>query len=35
MYFGWDVAELDVPRGRFVRSADSVPLSVAVVGYGY
>jgi len=35
MYFGWDVAELDVPRGRFVRSADSVPLGVAVVGYGY
>jgi predicted dehydrogenase len=35
MYFGWDVAELDLPRGRFVRSADSVPLGVAVVGYGY
>jgi predicted dehydrogenase len=36
MYFGWDVAELDsLPRRRFARSADSVPLGVAVVGYGY
>jgi predicted dehydrogenase len=36
MYFGWDVAELDsLPRRRFARSADSMPLGVAVVGYGY
>jgi predicted dehydrogenase len=36
MYFGWDVAELEsLPRRRFARSADSVPLGVAVVGYGY
>jgi len=36
MYFGWDVAELDkLPRRRFARSADSAPLGVAVVGYGY
>src|SRR5919197_1171583 len=36
MYFGWDVPELDsLPRRRFARSADSMPLGVAVVGYGY
>jgi predicted dehydrogenase len=36
MYFGWDVAELEsLPRRRFARSADSEPLGVAVVGYGY
>jgi predicted dehydrogenase len=36
MYFGWDVAELDnLPRRRFARAADSTPLGVAVVGYGY
>ena len=36
MYFGWDVAELDsLPRRRFTRSADALPLGVAVVGYGY
>jgi predicted dehydrogenase len=36
MYFGWDVAELESrPRRRFARSADQVPLGVAVVGYGY
>jgi predicted dehydrogenase len=36
MYFGWDVAELDsLPRRRFARSADSEPLGIAVVGYGY
>jgi predicted dehydrogenase len=36
MYFGWDVAELDsLPRRRFARSVDALPLGVAVVGYGY
>jgi predicted dehydrogenase len=36
MYFGWDVAELEsLPRRRFARSAESEPLGVAVVGYGY
>jgi predicted dehydrogenase len=36
MYFGWDVAELDNrPRRRFARAAETAPLGVAVVGYGY